>query len=314
MANDIYYHRALDNSLMNYIIKDFHWLIDAVISTPELDFQTGSNKNNSWFSVYRGTGRVLTINKNKTITAAPKYKNLLPVFYQNPSKTGFDKLLSLINEDTSLDRYYMDKKGEKKEGYYQNLISRRYTLFCEPNDDFIIIDKEFVLGYSSDSVKHKLIQPIIEKYNTIIQKLRDEYYFFKNAKQPGTECDFVALQKNGDIVLLELKRSKDTPKIALSPIQAGKYKDLTDEYIRRYRNDFCKDVISMVRQKKEMGIIKPKSELPQTISGIIKTAVVVGGEPTKVARERFKIVRELIGKDISLYTCDDRGSLKIIKL
>ena len=36
---------------------------------------------------------------------------------------------------------------------------------------------------------------------------------------------------------------------------------------------------------------------------------IVGGNPSKEAIKRFEIVREAVGKDITLYTCDEKGKL-----
>lgn len=309
-TKEMYYDRSIREDLEENILTNYKWMIDEVIKRPELDFQTGSNYNDSWFSVYRGTGRILTINASGRIFAAPKYMELSPEFYNNPDKNGLESLLSKINNDSSLGRYYIDANGRRKEGYYQNLISRRYSFFCKEEDDFIIIDKEFVLGYCDDNIKQIIMKPIKDKYNRIILSLSKKYDYCRNIKQPGTECDFVGLTRSGDILLLELKRHEDTTKIYLSPIQAGKYDDLTSEYVKRFYDDFCHNVIDMVAKKIRMGILKPnKWKMPAKLSGKIIPAVVVGGKPSKEAIERFKIVRAAAGKDITLYTCDEQGNL-----
>ncbi|MBO4483433.1 MAG: hypothetical protein J5735_06395 [Prevotella sp.] len=306
---EMYYNRAMSPELVERISKGFLWLIDAVIQNSELDFQTGSNASDSWFSVYRGTGRLLTIKENGRLFADPKYITLLPSFYEKPSKAGLDALIKMIRENKELGRYYIDADGKKKEGYYQNLVSRRYSLLCEPDDDFIIIDKEFVLGYSNDRIKARITQPVIEKYDRIMHSLSLRYNYFTHIRQSGTECDLVGLTRQGDILLLELKRHEDTTKIFLSPLQAGKYDDLTKEYVKRYYDDFNTNVVEMVKQKVDLGILKPQCEIPTKITGNIIPAVVVGGQPSKTAKERFEIVRKAVGKEIPLYTCDEKGQI-----
>lgn len=305
----MYYNRTMSQPLENLVLKDYQWLIDAVKNNQELDFQTGSNDQDSWFSVYRGTGRILTINPKGKVFAAKKYMELCPNFYDAPDLRGLKTLLQKIHDDRSLDRYYKVNKGNKKEGFYQNLISRRYSLHCSPDDDFIIIDKEFVLGYSSESEKNAIIQPIIDKYDKIISSLAAKYPFFKDVKQPGTECDLVGLTKQGDILLLEVKQHKDSQKTYLSPIQAGKYDDLTKIFAEKYPDDFSKNVVSMVSQKEKMGILCPQWNIPSAISGKICPAVVVGGNVSDEVQRRFGIARDTVGKDIPLYTCDDDGTL-----
>lgn len=309
VTKDMYYDRSMSLNLENLILKDYKWLIEEVIKRPELDFQTGSNENDTWFSIYRGTGRILTINASGKIFAASKYMELSPSFYITPDKSGLDDLLSKIVKDRNLGRYYFGADGKRKEGYYQNLISRRYSLFCEPEDDFVIIDKEFVLGYRNQTIKEGLSRPIVDKYDGIIHSLSEKYDYCINIHQPGTECDFVGLTRHGDILLLELKRHEDTTKIYLSPIQAGKYDDLTTEFVKRFPDDFCHNVLEMVKQKIRMGILKPKWEIPSKLSGKIIPSVIVGGNPSKEAINRFEIVRKAVGKDITLYTCDEKGKL-----
>lgn len=308
-SKEMYYDRSMSPNLVLKIAKEYQWLIDAVKHNPELDFQTGSNDNDSWFSVYRGTGRILTIKEKGKPYADSKYMNLFPDFYDNPDKAGLSVLMEKIKEDSGLGRYYIGADGKRKEGYYQNLISRRYSLYCEPDDDFIIIDKEFILGYCNDKVKEIISNPIIEKYDRIIHSLLGKYDYCKNIKQSGTECDFVGLTRQGDILLLELKRHEDTRKIYLSPLQVGKYDDLTKEYVKRFTDDFNRDIINMVTQKINMGILTPQWTVPAKLSGNIIPAVVVGGNPSKAAKERFDIVRKAVGKNISLYTSDEKGTL-----
>ena len=305
----MYYHREISSDLESLINTDYKWLIDEVIRNPELDFQIGSNDNDSWFSIYRGTGRVLTIKRSGIIVADPKYMKMHPTFYDKPDKNGLHELLDQIHKDTGLGRYYIGADCKKKEGYYQNLISRRYSLFCEPEDDFIIIDKEFVLGYADDTIKKEITEPIKEKYDGIIQTLACKYDYCKHIKQSGTECDFVGLTREGDILLLELKRHEDTTKIYLSPLQTGKYDDLTKEFAKRYPEDFSCNIMNMVAQKKRMGILKPKWPIPAKTSGRIIPAVVVGGDASQEAKKRFVNVRDAVGKDITLYTCDEKGTL-----
>ena len=307
--NTMYYNRTMNKVLEDLVLRDYKWLIDAVIKNPELDFQTGSNDSDSWFSVYRGTGRILTIKKSGKIEADAKYVNLNPHLYISPNQNELDKLLRNLRQDKGLSRYYIGNDGKPKEGYYQNLISRRYSLFCKPEDDFVVIDKEFVLGYTSEEIKRQILKPLEDKYDSILRVLKKQYEWCKNVKQSGTECDFLGITRNGDILLLELKRRADTPKISISPLQAGKYEDMTRIYLEKYPEDFFESIKSMFEQKVRMRLLNPKWPLPPKLSGEIRSAVVVGGGASEEAQKRFEITRKVLGKDIPLYTCNDNGGL-----
>lgn len=310
--NEAYYYRIMSPEVVERIKNEFPWIQNYVERHPELDYQTGSNANDSWFSVYRGTGRVFTVTEDE-VFADEKYEKLCKEFYVQPRPGTLDILLSQITKSDDLGRYYISK-GQKKEGYYQNLISRRYTLFCKESDDFIIIDKEFVLGYKDKVTRKEWTDRIKAKYESIAHKLENTNGFPAEIKLPGTECDFVGLSKDGDILLFELKRHEDTAKIYLSPMQIGMYDDLTKQYIAKYAQTWEDVILEMAQQKIDMGILKPKWSLPKHLSGIIRLAVVVGGESSKTAKKNFVITRKAVNKSIKYYTCKNDGELTEVKL
>lgn len=315
---DIYYNRTISGALENILKQggELNWIIDYVKGKECLDFQTGSNNKDSWFSVYRGTGRVLTIKVRKNGTpvfdASEAYKVLNPTFYANPTEEGFDCLLNQIEIAEKLTRYY----NESNEGYYQTLIGRRYCLDCKENDEFVIFDKEFILGYNSKDIRDECTKDIVDKYQDKIDELKNGGdAWTKNLEQTGDECDFVAINKKGEIILIELKHGKNTMGVSLSPLQVNKYADLLHNYLKG-ENDFEEVVLSMIAQKIELGILNPQWEIPKKISKVIKRLVVCGGQkPTKEAKRRFCEVRETIGnKNIKLFVCDNDGNLTDLEI
>lgn len=236
---------------------------------------------------------------------------LYPDFYANPTPKTFAELLRRVNNDRRFDRYYQSE-NKKKEGFYQNLISRRYTLHCRPEDDIIIVDKEFVIGYENQDTKDRILDSIKKKYDRIINQIKVLYPFErwpKDIKQSGEECDFLALTKDGDILLLELKQSVDTQKIYLSPLQVGKYADMTKVLLDECSAGFFDVLKKMVEQKRRIGILKPQWELPKKFSGKVRTAVVVGGDSSSAAKRKYKQISEIVGKDTLYYSCDNDGTL-----
>lgn len=310
---EMYYNRVIKKDLEKLILKDYSWLIEDVKYHDELDFQVGSNKNKTWFSVYRGTGRILSIYSNGIVDAADAYKKVFPDFYKNPNKKNFDILLEKIKKDSFFGRYYIDGKGEKKEGYYQNIISKRYSLSCKPEDELLIIDKECVLGYFDKKAKDKRLNPIREKYDKLIENIKKSHpKWSQSFKQTGEEFDFIALTKEGDIFVLELKRSEDSTKTYLSPLQAGKYQEITEMFIKDFYDDFNTAIHEMIEQKKRMKIMSPAWEIPEKLSGKVKSAVIVGGDSSKEVKKRFKEVRTIVKKNIPYYECEPDGTLKFV--
>ena len=313
-----YYDRTMDDSFISKVLKYYPWLIKFVKKTPELDFQTGHDpkQGRSWFSVYRGTGRVLTFvsrRKSYKIDAADAYKRIAPTdFFVHPTEDSFVEYLSNIREAPNLQRYYESDKG-KREGFYQNLIGRRYTLNTKTEDDFIIIDKEMVVGFKDEATKTAWNKDIISNIEALIRNLRRDY----NGNLPQDihskygEFDFLAMTWDGDIIIMELKQD-DPQKTSLSPIQVRFYNDQFHKLLNENK-DISDNIMKMVQQKVDMGVINvPKGRsLPQKLSGKIHTCVIVGEEKglSPTICERFHFVRKRFLPNMEIYTCKDDGSL-----
>ncbi|MCD7710905.1 MAG: hypothetical protein LUI04_06125 [Porphyromonadaceae bacterium] len=352
--DEAYYDRKMSSEIEGFLKKDgkYHWLIDYVktihkdkFGNFDLDFQTGSSAGKSWFSIYKGTGRIVTIEKNQKpyyLVVKGKNKNGKNTYgkkYFSLTKDELDKRISSWDKDVNKERYYttIDGKG-KKEGYYQTLISRRYSIECEPSDDLLIFDKEFKIGFKDTDTKNDWLDEIKKKWATEIKESINKapehnWAIAKEVEEIGeklsTECDFIGINKKGDLVLLELKRWEDGTKIYLSPVQLGTYYMLTKKFLDKYKdtNKMEKVVLEMLKQKKDLGLINPKWALPKRLSGKIKLAVVVGCDPcesgkdkgdipSKKVRARFDAIRKIVeetlpdGVKIDLFTCDEKGKLK----
>ncbi len=313
-----YYDRTMDDSFISKVLGDYPWLIKFVKKTPELDFQTGHDprQGRSWFSVYKGTGRVITFVSRRNgykIDAADAYKRIAPiVFFEHPTENSFVEYLSNIREAPNLQRYYESDQG-KKEGFYQNLIGRRYTFNTKAEDDFIIIDKEMVVGFKDEVTKTAWNKDIISNIEALIRNLRRDY----NGNLPQDihskygEFDFLAMTWDGDIIIMELKQD-DPQKTSLSPIQVRFYNDQFHKLLNENK-DISVNIIKMVQQKVELGIINiPKGKsFPQKLSGKIHTCVIVGEEKglSPTICDRFHFVRKRFLPNMEIYTCKDDGSL-----
>lgn len=315
----VYYNRVLSDRMID-TIRDpkYFWIIDYVKQHPELDFQTGSNAKGTWFSVYRGTGRLLSILPNRSLSAADAYKNILPEFYteDNITPDNFDKLLSKISIKGKLGRYYINDKGVKKEGYYQGLIGRRYTIgnMNKDNDKFIIIDKEFVIGFNNKTAKSSWNEPIENEISELINAVRTECCdetLPQNIACSYGEFDFLGLTWDGDIIIMELKQD-DPVKTYLSPLQIAYYNKQLNKLKDELKEKLYQIIKEMIEQKKELGILNIPKALPDKFSGRILNYLIVGEEDrlSTTVCNRFKKIRDIVGLEIEVFTCDQDGQLK----
>lgn len=313
-----YYDRTMDDSFISKVLNDCPWLIHFVKNTSELDLQTGHDpkQGRSWFSVYRGTGRVLTFASRRNgykIDADDTYKKIAPTdFFERPTENSFVEYLSNIKKASNLKRYYESDQG-KKEGFYQNLIGRRYTFNTKAEDDFIIIDKEMVVGFKDEVTKTAWNKDIISNIEALIRNLRRDYKgrLPRDISSKYGEFDFLAMTWDGDIIIMELKQD-DSLKTSLSPIQVRFYDEQFHKLLKENK-DISDNIMKMVQQKVDMGIINvPKGRsLPQKLSGKIETCVIVGEEKSlsPTICDRFRVVRKIFLPNMKSYTCESDGTL-----
>lgn len=313
-----YYDRTMDDSFISKVLNDYPWLIHFVKNTSELDLQTGHDpkQGRSWFSVYRGTGRILTFASRRNgykIDAADTYKKIATTdFFERPTENSFVEYLSNIKKASNLKRYY-ESDQRKKEGFYQNLIGRRYTFNTKAEDDFIIIDKEMVVGFKDEVTKTAWNKDIISNIEALIRNLRRDYKgrLPKDISSKYGEFDFLAMTWDGDIIIMELKQD-DSLKTSLSPIQVRFYDEQFHKLLKENK-DISDNIMKMVQQKVDMGIINvPKGRsLPQKLSGKIETCVIVGEEKSlsPTICDRFRVVRKIFLPNMKSYTCESDGTL-----
>ena len=311
----VYYDRTMSPKVINWIQSKYKWIIDYVKKHPELDFQTGSNNKSSWFSVYRGTSRVLSIKPSGKAEAAQKYMNLCPEFYRSPTPVLFDLLLEKVHNDPSFDQYYENRDlNQKKEGYYQTLIGRRYSFEIRGNDDFLIFDKEMVIGFDNTLIKNTWNQPIKDEIARLIQEARIE---FGKTKLPQDihdsygEFDFLALNWKGDIIIMELKQN-DPQKTYLSPFQICYYKKQFERLLEELP-ELYGGIKKMIEEKRQLGILNIPSDhmIPSKLSGKVKYYLIVGEEhelSEEVCR-RFHVIKSIALPELEAFTCNKEGTL-----
>ena len=298
----MYYNRTLTGSFANLLKPngDLRWLFDLVKLHQELDFLTGSNKSGYWISVYRGLGRLLRIRptsnpKEIKIDAHPAYEELDPSLYGRKGtnenfSTKFIDLVKKVSENQKFFSHY----NNKKEGYYQNAFSRRYGICGKADDEFVILDKEAVIGYENQAEKDSILLPIQQDYQALLKDLSQSYSqsnrYGKNTrkKATGNELDFIALNKNGDILLIEFKDGKNPSGIYLSPFQIGGYYDLWTGFPKL---PLKISLERLAKQKQEIGLINPDWKIPKP-NRIIPVLIISEYNYKSTAKKKFEEVMD----------------------
>lgn len=302
----MYYNRTISAELSALLENggELRWLFDFVKNHKELDFLIGKNKSKEWLSVYRGLTRIISISikgkSNINIDAADKYKNMLPNLYgvnnvNDNFKNELENLITQIEQDSQFDRYYKNKK----EGYYQNVLSKAFGICGTENTDFVIIDKEAVIGYFDTTEKSCLLGNIQQKYKQLQKDISifDAKRFGENLEKKaiGNELDFLALDKDGNVLLIEYKHGTNTSGIYLSPLQIGMYNDIFKNFPKY---DLEQAVFQMLEQKQKIGLINPNWKKPKSIKGIIPVLIISEFNYKSSAKTKFDEILQFTRKQL----------------
>jgi hypothetical protein len=295
----------------------------------------GANNSKQWVSVYCGTTCLLDITFTGglvRISAHKKYINLaqnnsLNIYGSKETanlnfEDDFVQFLSFLHQNNHLERHY----GNRKEGYFQNLFSRQFGILSDGSEDFVVIDKEAVVGYQNMQVKAKYFNKQREKFKAIKQHLSEfdaKRYGSNISKEAlGNELDFLAVNRRGKVLFIEFKHGSSTKGIYLSPIQIGLYYSIFQDYIHYCRRNFIDDVGEMIKQKKDMKLISRNFPEVKLRGEIVPLLIIAKYNPRSSALDLFgnvlKICRGELKDDaflsnLEIYEYDEHQNLTPIR-
>lgn len=303
----MYYDRFLSTQFENLFKKDgeLSWLIPYIKKMDDLDILIGKSNHQEYCSIYRGTSRIAMISKNRGIykvTASDTYKKLGVHLYGNLDNRNFNEknleyLRQTVENNNKFDRYY----NNHKEGYYQNMVQRKYGILADTEYPILIVDKEVVIGYDNEAEKKSVFRTAQDEYKECkcnLQKSDSKKWGEPSKDKPlGNELDLLALDREGNVHLIELKDGSNTAGIYMSPFQIGLYKRIFDKI------DIKETLINMVKQKQRIGLL-PKDWIIPHINNEYIPELIIGGYKSRSSGypQKFNMVMKYIKEqNIGIY-------------
>ena len=295
----MYYDRLLSDDFEKLFKKDgkLSWLIPYIKRTEDLDILIGKSGNQEYCSIYRGTSRIAMITKSRNkyiVTASDSYKELGVNLYGDLdngtfNETNLEYLRKKVDSCTKFDRYY----NNRKEGFYQNKIQREFGILADKYSALLIIDKEVVIGYDNETEKDKQFREEQKKYKLCKHNLQNsdikKFGTPSKDKSLGNELDLLALDREGNIHLMELKYGGNTAGIYMSPFQIGLYKRIFDKM------DIKETIIKMIEQKQRIGLLPKDWIIPNIKDGYIPELIIGGYNSNSCGYpKRFEEVKNYI--------------------
>ncbi|MDL2214231.1 hypothetical protein LJB76_01565 [Clostridia bacterium OttesenSCG-928-O13] len=300
----MYYNRTLTKEFADHLLpgNQLYWLFEYVKACPDLDFQIGKNATEEWISVYRGLTRLVSIQRTKNpdsvkLKTADKYLDI------SPQLSGIRPISEISADSIECVRAWLEKKKDdryynnRKEGYYQNELSRMFGICGNSEALYAVVDKEAVVGYKNTAEKEQLFLPLQQKYKKLQQGLSacDAARYGENldSKSIGKELDFLAIDKSGDLMLIEYKHGTNTSGIYLSPLQIGLY---IETFSSLPKDVLSQSATEMFKQKQALGLISPEWKMPVLSGRIVPVLIISEPNAKSDAKQKFGEVLDFCKK------------------
>ncbi|OGU18633.1 MAG: hypothetical protein A2X85_17495 [Geobacteraceae bacterium GWF2_54_21] len=182
-------------------------------------------------------------------------------------------------------KFYLNNTSE---GYWSSKLSIDYGRNWTPDNEWLIIDREAVIGFNStdkkiaSEVKGEFYSAIKQEVGRIKQN-PDFSGWADVSKSFGDELDCLAIGRDGQILCIELKHGDNTSGIYWGPLQAKVYQMAFEEKMA----ELSKSIIEMVLQKIELGMLPPEAleRIPvggfRVVKGILAVADAEGNLDSK---------------------------------
>ena len=271
-----------------------HWMIDYVKNHDDLVLQCSSER----ITIYRGNEE-LNFNLNISMADIEKKRQARK---------------SLGREDP----FY-------GEGYFKTRFSRSYGLLGATAPDFMVLDERNGIEFDNEREREKLIKPIHDEYFKLIRLIKsrkrkefgDNIYFetdWTYDLSNGEYFDFIAVNKNGEILLITLIHGDLKCQIDESPIQIGLDYDAFKMLLRQKGRDYIQCALTdLLTQKQELGLLNRHWEMPELSGRIVPVLIISEPEPGKDLEKLHKnleICRKLgdkdFLKDLRVYTFENK--------
>jgi hypothetical protein len=158
---------------------------------------------------------------------------------------------------TVSDKFY---RNNHSEGYWSSKLSIDYGRNSAPDDKWLIIDREAVIGFNAadGKIASKLKEEFYSAIKQDVESIKKNPKFSGWAdlsKSFGDELDFLAIGRDGQLLCIELKHGDNTSGIYWGPLQAKVYQKAFEKKIA----DLSSKITEMVRQKVALGLLPPET-------------------------------------------------------
>lgn len=238
-----------------------HSLAVAPGKLGSLDIPLAAHLRPDRVTIYAGLTSLLEIKLAGTrlaVSAAESYA-------RQPCALGLMGKFPLADAATIAARWPAYRDGVKvaerylhREGILQARLIERYGLGFDQGDEWCIFDREAVIAYPSNARRDGYEATVKEGFRSVRCAIDADASIRTGKKasgDSGRELDLLAVTREGDLMVGEVKGAHDTAGIYLSPIQLAGYLQMWRDLADNASAKLMDSVNVMIEQRKRIGLL-----------------------------------------------------------
>jgi hypothetical protein len=199
----------------------------------------------------------------------------------------------------------------QKEGGMQAVLSNADA------DDFAVIDREVVVGFSPRS-KDAFLAPTKNALSNLVPDLVSQGEVWARERSFGDELDALAIDSEGRVLVMEVKPGTETTDLGWTPAQVLLYHRLLSSWAEQDAESAPQALDGMLRQRVRIGLEREREwSLRRPLE--LVPVIAVGGrvKNPRVANERMRAVTDalrragLASKEPEVWQVDDAGHVEV---
>lgn len=188
----------------------------------------------------------------------------------------FKEYMHVVVKAVEPRHYEGDEHGRKAEGYWINMAYHRFGEEWSKNKPWLVIDREFSLGFPQAPEKKSFYAAHAAPYFDIRRRLQteDPEKWGKPSKRaPRHETGLLAIDQDGQLIAIELRRGSNTAGICWAPMAAAMHRDAIAEALPNISDS----LITLIMQKISLGLLPEAAaqRIPQDGFTKVSAAVAV---------------------------------------
>jgi hypothetical protein len=166
----------------------------------------------------------------------------------------FKQYLKAVVSAVDPRHYEGDDQGRKAEGYWVNQAYTRFGKEWSKKKPWLVIDRDFSLGFPQASEKKSFYAEHAKPYFEIKQRLQqeDREKWGKPSKRaPKQEAGLLAIDQEGQLITIELRRGSNTSGICWAPMAVAMHRDIIADTLP----EITDNITRLVYQKISLGLL-----------------------------------------------------------